>query len=163
MIHGHSQFYTAILIFFILMAIGGCAATKGNYGKLIHSNDVTMAFEDYKVDPAYKYYYFGTKTFPKAVVGISKDFTMSPGLWEPIELTSKLLHSWIWVHANRNIKGYQDYGSNITGPNKEHIGIWYSLKGWNQWARITLTNEKSVKIGAPIDNQTSRQLRVLRI
>ncbi len=86
-----SKFYAAGFFMAILILVLGYATTTGNFGRLMHRNDVTMAFEDYKVDPAYEYYYFGTKNFPKAVVGISK--YNAPGFWEPIELTSKQLHS----------------------------------------------------------------------
>ncbi|MCP4670681.1 MAG: hypothetical protein GY857_05190 [Desulfobacula sp.] len=159
----YSQYYVAILPLLILILLNGCAGTKGNYGRMIHSHDVTMAFEDFKVNPAYQYYYFGTKTYPQAVVGISKDFTVDPGLWKAIELTPKKLHFWIWVHADRNIKGFLNYGANIIGPNGEHIGIWYSLRSRHQRARFILTSENSVKIGAAFDNKETRPFRVLRV
>lgn len=158
-----SRFYAIGCLMAILILVSGCVATTGNFGRLVYNDNVTLNFEDFKVTPGYQYYYFGTKTFPKAVVGISNNFTLKSELWAPIKLTSKKLHSWIWVHANRNIKGYRDYGANITGSKGEHLGIWYSLKGVHQRARITLTNENIVQVGAPFNTQANKRFSILRI
>ena len=157
------KFYAIGFLMALLILVSGCATTTGNFGRLIHNDNVTQNFEDFKVTPGYQYYYSGTKTYPRAVVGISKEVTMNSKLWEPIELTSKRLHSWIWGQAHRIIKNYKSYGSNIIGPNKEHIGIWYSLEDWQQWARIQLKDGHIVQIGGPINNQNSRRFKTLRL
>ncbi len=157
-----SQIYVTGYLMVILILVSGCVTT-GDFGRLVHNDDVTQNFENFKVNPNYQYYYSGTITYPNAVVGISKNFTMDSELWEPIELTSKHLRSWIRVHANRTVKSYQSYGSDIIGPNGEHIGIWYSLADWQQWARIEVKEGQIVQIGGPISNQKSRRFGSLMI
>ena len=156
-----SQIYVTGFLMVILILVSGCVTTTGDFGRLVHNDKVTQTFEDFKVNPDYQYYYSGTITYPRAVVGISKNFTMDSELWTPIELTSKHLHSWILVHANRVIKNYRSYGSDIIAPDGEHIGIWYSLEDWQQWARIELKEGQIVQIGGPIRNQKSRRLGTL--
>ena len=142
-----SQIYVTGFLLVILILVSGCVTTTGNFGRLVHNDVVTQNFENYKVNPDYQYYYSGPITYPNAVVGISKNFTMDSQLWDPIELTPKHLHSWIWGHAHRIIQNSQIYGSDIIGPNGEHIGIWYSLADWQQWARIEVKEGQIVQIG----------------
>lgn len=144
----------------VLSLLSGCATRSGNFVKMIPDNQVTQAFESFTVIPEYHYYYYGPVSFPRAFVGISKDFTMDSSLWKPIDLTSKNLRDWIWVRASAD-RGSIDpnrYGANITGPGGEHIGVWYSLEDSLQWARIMLKDNKTITIGMPVnDNKIPRE------
>ena len=109
------------------------------------------------MSPEYNYYCWGPKSNPKAVVGISIAFSLQSDLWNSIELTPERLRNWIWVQANRlPATSFQRYGSNITGPNGEYFGVWYSLESWQQWARIEVVNDSTITIGAPIDRNGKR-------
>jgi hypothetical protein len=143
-----------IVYFMIFLTlISSCVSTSGNFAKFEHSDQVKQTFESYTVSPEYNYYYWGPKSNPKAVVGISNAFSLQSDLWNPIELTPERLRNWIWVQAKRlPATNFQRYGSNITGPHGEHFGVWYSLQDWQQWARIELIENNTIKIGSPINS-----------
>ncbi len=132
-----------------IFLLSGCVAGSGNYGRLESDDNVKYTFEAFEVDPAYNYYYFGSKTFPRAVVGIQKDLTHVSDLWRPIDLTPEILNDWIWLHAHRRAWNIQRYGSNILGKSGEKIGVYYSLESWRQWATVTVLSENEVSIGSP--------------
>lgn len=134
----------------LLTLVSGCVSTNSKFAALRHDYQVKQTFEDFIVPQGYNFYYFGRESIPDAFVGISKKFVLESSLWQPVELTSEILQEWIWVRANRLKGDPRNFGSNIVGPNMEHIGIWYSLESWQQWARIELVDERTVKIGNPI-------------
>jgi hypothetical protein len=157
----HKQWFTKVFLklFLIvsLIIVTGCATTSGNFGKLRSDDTVKQTFEDFTVLPGYNYFYYGTETFPRAFVGISKDLTLGSSDWTAIDMTSKILHNWIWAQANRIQGDPTNYGSIISGPDGNQAGVWYSLRGWKQWARIEFVNENTIKIGAPIDRQRNNR------
>lgn len=137
----------------LLFMMTGCVSEKSRFAVLRHDDQVKQAFEQFRLPEGYKFYCFGSVSHPEAVIGISKEFVLESSLWQPVELTGPMLHEWIWIYANRIDGDMRQFGSNIVGPNKEHIGIWYSLKDWKQWARIELTDGNTVKIGSPINEK----------
>jgi hypothetical protein len=152
-------------VFFIIFLTLISSCVSGNFARLEYSDQVKQTFESYTVSPEYNYYYWGPKTFPRAFVGISNTYSLKSDLWNPIELTPKLLRNWIWVQANRlPATNLQRYGSNITGPNGEHFGVWYSLESWQQWARIEIINDSTITIGAPIDRdgKSKRNMSIIK-
>ena len=143
------------LVMIVLILVSGCASKNSKFAALRHDDQVKKTFEDFIVPQGYNFYYFGQEQNPKAFVGISKNFVLESSMWKPIELTSDILHKWIWFQANRRKGDLRRFGSNIIGPNKEHVGVWYSLEDWKQWARIELLDDKIVKIGGPIGPKRS--------
>ncbi len=139
----------------LLILVSGCVSKNSRFVSLRHDDQVKQSFENFIVPEGYNFYYFGSISNPEAFVGISKDFKLDASMWEPIELTSDILRDWIWRYANRLKGDMRQFGSNIVGPNMEHIGIWYSLGDWKQWARIELTGDNAVKIGSPISYRRS--------
>lgn len=138
------------LVLSLLMA--GCVSGNSKFAVLRHDDQVKQAFESFTVPEGYKFYCYGAPSHPEAVVGIAKGFVLESSFWQPVELSSQRLHEWIWIYANRIYGDMRQFGSKIVGPDKEHIGIWYSLKDWRQWARIELIGENTVKIGSPVNN-----------
>jgi hypothetical protein len=144
-----------VLIFLTL--ISGCISSSGNFAKLEDSDQVGQTFESYTVSPEYKYYYWGSKFRPRAVIGISNTFHLKSDLWNPIELTSEYLRNWIWGQSKRKLGTIlKPYGKNITGPQGQHFGVWYSLESWQQWARIEIISDSIITIGAPIDRNRKK-------
>lgn len=148
--------YNLFFVLAALLIIVGCKTTSGNFGKLSHNDGVTNSFESYHVNPEYNYFYSGPQTFPKAVIGISKKFTLESNLWHPIELTPDQLKDWIYHRANRIIPDVRNNGSYINDPNGDHLGVWYSLRDWQQWARIEIDGN-TLKIGGPLSSRSGKK------
>src|SRR3989339_2110686 len=134
-----------------LLLISGCASSSHRSGRMISDDRVKQSFESFTVDPAYNYYYYGQRTFPEAVVGISKGYVLASKDWQPIDPTTGQLRDWIWLYAHRLPTDLKQYGSTILGPDGKPAGVYYSLKSWHQWARIELVDETTIRIGGPID------------
>lgn len=136
----------------------GCVSGSGNYGRLVWDDTVKTTFENFEVAPEYDYYYYGPVSFPKAVIGLAKEYQMDSKLWRPIDLTSKQLRTWIWGHANRKPGDINRYGSLIKGPSDEHIGVWYAIKDWQLRARLEIGVDNKIKASSPMgDSNGSRR------
>lgn len=146
----YRNIFTGIVLLLAFMFISGCVSSSKTYGKLRPDNDVRVEFETYKVNPDYNYYYYGPKTFPQTIIGLSKDVELVSDLWRPIELNGDILKDWVWVRARREAYGYGFHGKNILSNSGEKIGVWYSLEGWQQWSTIEMMGNNQVRIGGPI-------------
>lgn len=152
------QSLTCLIIAVIF--ITGCASTSGKFATLRPDNDVKQSFETFNADQEYTFYYYGPITFPRAFVGISKQMTLESDLWKPINLTEQDLRRWIWGHGHRVQGNLDRFGSNIVGPDGEHLGVWYSLEDWQQWARIEVHDQNRLTIGSPIyQRQNGKRFR----
>ena len=58
--------------------------SSGAYGKLSPSNELTISYKSYHVDPDSNYYISGSDDFPAAVIGIEKSLTLDADLWKRI-------------------------------------------------------------------------------
>jgi len=109
--------------------LAGCAANskdRQNSGILKLSIEVSKIFESYQVLPEYRYYFYGSSTKPRAIMGIDQNYTLSTQLWkEAANLTPEQLKGWV-----EQILGFmpptRTYGAYILGPADEKVGIWYS-------------------------------------
>jgi hypothetical protein len=109
--------------------VAGCASkqeSRENSGILKLSIEVSKIFESYQVLPEYRYYFYGSATKPRAVMGIDRNYTLSTRLWkEAADLTPERLKGWV-----EQILGFmppsRTYGAYILGPAGEQVGIWYS-------------------------------------
>jgi len=151
--------FLVVSMFLAGIFLSGCVANSGNYGRLVPDDEVKKTYENNTVDPRYNYYYYGTRTFPKAFIGISKDIELVSDFWEPIDLTPEILHNWIWLHANRYSWNVHRYGSRILTQTGKKIGVWYSLESWKQWTTIKMLPGNKVHVGTPEGGDEDRLRR----
>jgi hypothetical protein len=59
------------------------------YGKFVPSQEVTAAYECFSVDPYLNYYITGSDTYPNAIIGIDKTWTLKSNLWKKKDLSSQ--------------------------------------------------------------------------
>lgn len=60
----------------------------GRYGKIEPSQNVTEAYESFRVNPDQRYYISGSDVSPNAVIGIDKAWTLESDLWKSRDLDS---------------------------------------------------------------------------
>lgn len=102
--------------------LSGCLE---NYGRIKRSPELTQAFQSYKVEPGYKYYYYGQSNYPYAIIGIDPAYHLSSKVWREIDPETEQFRKMVY-----SVWG-GDYYSSITGarilsPSGEKVGIWYS-------------------------------------
>lgn len=152
----YKSFIISIILIIFGLMVTGCVAGNGNYGKLVYDNDVKEKFEDFQFYHQYKYYYYGSKTLPEAFLGIDEDIELKSSLWRPIELTPEILLDWIRIQANRKEGNLGRFGSVMLDANGKQIGVYYSLRSWEQWTMIRIVGEKEIKVASPSDPSPGR-------
>jgi len=108
----------------ILVLFAGCAQ---NYGRIHWDAAVTDAFKTAKVDPNYRYYYYGVGMQTYAIVGLEPKWEINSKMWRQLQADSqefKVIASRIW--ADTFYAPYRARGGNIMDPNGEKVGIYYS-------------------------------------
>jgi len=109
--------------------LAGCASNpeaRQNLGTLRLSSEVSQIFETYQVLPNHRYYYSGSSTKPKAIIGIDQNYSLDTRLWkEAADLNSEQLKRWV-----DQILGFRPpvrtFGSSILSASGQKVGIWYS-------------------------------------
>ena len=102
--------------------LNGCLDT---YGRIKRSPEITQAFQSYKVEPDYKYYYYGPANYPYAIIGIDPAYHLSSNVWREIDPETESFEKMVY-----RVWG-GDYHSTISGasilsPTGEKVGTWYS-------------------------------------
>jgi hypothetical protein len=115
----------------------GCVAT-GERLSVITSREATAKWHSYAILPNYHHYYAGPDAHPHYIIVIDDPYKLMSRLWKPVDLTPEMLKSWI-NYLNPRV-GYSPYlyGADITGPNGEGIGLWYSVRDWRHTGSATL-------------------------
>lgn len=137
-----------------------CACSTGyfaNFGEFKTSQEVTDAFESYRVLPDYQYYYIGPDARPDAIIGIKKGYTLDSGIWKPVALTPEHLKLWI---NQMNYKSFpvMMYGDYMLDSAGNKIGLWYSL--W-ETTTIQVKDNKEVVVYIPQGGPMERRFHAI--
>lgn len=98
-----------------------------NYGQLKSDKEVTEAFENYRILPNLKYYYWGTYSRPVAIVGIKDNFVLNSNLWLKIDPNSKDFQALIEkVSLQGSGSTVNPWGFIILDHSGREVGVWYS-------------------------------------
>jgi hypothetical protein len=121
------------------LLITGCAATtsKNPLGSIKESNDVFRQYREYKINPAYNYFYAGVELQPDAIMGIDKKYTVQSKFWHQVDLTEEQLQYWVkWGDRQSVDEGFSRrylgkyMGAYILDAQGTVVGDWYSKKDW---------------------------------
>ncbi len=114
---------------------------SGRYGKIRPSQDVTQAYEHFRVNPDKRYYISGSDVYPNAIIGIDKAWTLESDLWKSRDLNSSGLKELV---CNMRSKGWESnaalYGFTIWDNRGGIIGDLFSLPGIHMPVRIRDAN-----------------------
>ena len=109
-------------VLFAATMLSGCIE---NYGRIKRSPELTEAFQSNKLEPDYKYYYYGLPSYPYAIIGIDPAYQLSSNIWREIDSDTEQFRKMVYRVWE------DDYHSSISGasilsPTGEKVGIWYS-------------------------------------
>jgi hypothetical protein len=143
---------TALL--FALLCLAGCS---GSYGRVQSSNDISKAFERHEVLADHAYFATGPEARPTAILAIHRTYTLKPGLWRSVDMTSALLKR--LVDAMTDQLGFTPatLGGVITDPAGKRAGVWYSL-----YSRTTIRFEPENVIVVSLPGPDSDPFRMNR-
>jgi hypothetical protein len=113
--------YSCMVFVILLFVFLGCSA---NYGRIRRDPAIQQAFEINQVSADYKYYYYGFKSRPYAIIGIIPKYEAGTKLWFEAQANTeefKEMVRWIWEDY-----GYYKFGAHILDPDGNQIGVYYS-------------------------------------
>ena len=72
-----------------------------------------------------------------------------------------MLKNWFnFIHPRVGISPYP-YGSFITGPDGERIGLWYSVRDWRDKGSATLGENNQVAVTTPLRMEEQQHRRTI--
>ena len=136
-----------IYLLFTVVFLASCSG-KHNRGRLIYNNTVKEAFETYQVLPGYNYYYTGSDSYPKAVIGIRKEYQLESKFWKPVELTPERLKRWLEWRRSKLEETLSYYGLDILAPDGRQVGIWYTMSVTKNYGLVEMIDDKTIAVGS---------------
>jgi hypothetical protein len=126
-----------------------CAPLSRNYGRIDPSNEVTRTFEEYSVNPQYRYYVTGPHINPNAIIGLDKNYQLDPSTsWKEVNMTPEMLKELIrGMKAVLFPKGASLQGFVMTDDNGRPVGVWYSILQARTFLKIN--SDGTVRIDTP--------------
>ena len=125
---GLSKMKTIKSIFLVLFlsALFGCSV-MGSYGTVVPDGETTYAFEAFQMDPGMKYYFIGSESYPRALIGLKKEYVLDNNLWKLIKPDSGVLQRMVQsMQKMASELGVKQYGFAMNDPKGRSIGVWYS-------------------------------------
>jgi hypothetical protein len=138
----------------ILILCLGAAACSGsllrNYGTINPHNEVTQAFEGYRVNSERRYYVNGALHYPNALMGLHEDHRLDPRtLWKeaPGMTAAKMQEIVDDMKTKASRHNMFQYGFEMSDNKGRPIGVWYSVL----WARtfVRVNENGTVRIDTP--------------
>lgn len=107
------------------LILGACSAA--NTGGIKSSRDVTLEFEELRMNPGYQYWYYNQENNPYGVVGLERGYRLNDSpLWQPVAPDSPVLKKVVGLVRSFPAPGSFTSGFRITDPQGKTIGVWYS-------------------------------------
>lgn len=120
----------------------------GQYGQFQPSGDVTSCYENFRVDSGKNYYISSSDTYPAAIIGIDKTWTLETDLWQKKELSAPLMKEFVQnMQAKALDQGAALHGFDIFDNKANKIGDWFSFAGIS--LSVKITGERKVVVYPP--------------
>lgn len=138
------------LILVLCLSAAACGSLFRNYGRIDPNNEVTQAFEGYRVDGEYRYYVSGALLYPNALMGLHRDHRLDPStLWKEVPgMTTAKMKEIVDAMKTKALQHriYQQ-GFEMSDNKGRPIGVWYSVL----WARtfLRMNEDGTVRIDTP--------------
>ena len=118
------------------------------YGKIRPSREVTTAYECFTVDPNLNYYISGSDTYPNAIIGIDKTWTLESDLWKKKDFISQSMKELV---ENMRAKSAEQtltlHGFDIFDNRGRKIGDSFSIMGIIM--TVEITGERRIIVHTP--------------
>ncbi len=119
-----------------------------SYGKIRPSREVTAAYECFTVDPNLNYYISGSDTYPNAIIGIDKTWTLESDLWKKKDFVSQSMKELVQNMQSKSAEQILTlHGFDIFDNRGRKIGDWFSIMGLTM--TVEITGERRVIVYTP--------------
>jgi hypothetical protein len=138
------------LVLMLALSTAACASLFRNYGAINPKDEVTQAFEGYRVNSEYRYYVSGGLLYPNALMGLHRDYPLDPRtLWKeaPGMTTEKMKEIVDNMKTKASRHNMFQFGFEMSDNKGRPIGVWYSVL----WARtfLRMNEDGTVRIDTP--------------
>lgn len=129
MSNSRSAIFLCIQGVLVLLFCMGCGGTLfKNYGGITPNADASKTFEAYRISPNYNYYTSGPYTYPNAIMGLDKTYTLDSDLWKKIEPTPQEFQELVTNMQKKALSFRQhQHGFIIHDDKGRQIGVLYSI------------------------------------
>ena len=149
---GQKNIAGAMCIMLLLFTVGCASAPVKNYGSIVADGRVMQAFDKFKVNPNYNYFYSGSDVYPNAVIGLDKTYTLESDLWKKVDMTPSKLKEIVTFMKDKaatvNLTTAL-HGFAILDDKGKQIGVWYSIFRATTTASVRMMGDKTVQIDTP--------------
>ena len=146
---GKSVIMLALLGMAVQGVLTGCATTGTKTTGIITSREATDIWHSYTVYPNYNYYYVGSDSQPRFIIGIDNKYRLTSKNWKPVDLTPEMLEKWINYYRPRVGYDLKVYGSFILDPDGKRVGLWYSMRTWRVTGTVTFGENNQISVTRP--------------
>ena len=137
------------LMMILCLSTLACTPMFKNYGRIDPSDEVTRTFEEYQVNPQYRYYVSGPHINPNAIIGLDRNYRIDPWtFWREVNMTPVMLQELIrGMKSMVFAKGTSLHGFVMSDDNGRPIGVWYSVLQARTFLKIN--SDGTVRIDTP--------------
>jgi len=115
----------AVAAALLLLLLAGCADFKMR-GSVEEDRDVTASLRSFEFRPDMNYYSSGPDAHPNALLGLTKDYVLEPGLWKKVDSADEL-KAMVWgMNKNAREMYANVHGFRVLDNEGKAIGVWYS-------------------------------------
>jgi hypothetical protein len=119
-----------------------------SYGKIRPSREVSAAYESFRVGPNLNYYISGSDTYPNAIIGIDKAWTLESDLWKKKDFISQSMKELVQNMQSKSAgQSLTLHGFDIFDNRGRKIGDWFSIMGLT--TTVEITGERRVVVYTP--------------
>ena len=141
-----------LLLLAVQSILTGCAATQTRTSGVIASREATDIWHSYEVLPNYNYYYVGSDSQPRFIIGIDDKYRLTSKNWKPVELTPEMLNNWINFPRQRVGISLDPYGAFIVDANGNRVGLWYSMRKWRLTGIANVGEDNTISVTRPVQH-----------
>ncbi len=141
----HSRVLLALTVVLIL-ALTGCASFKMR-GSFQADRDVDRSFERFEFRQDVNYYSSGSDSYPNALMGLGKEYTLESDLWKKVENAKTLRDMVQGMQKKTGEMNLALHGFRILDNEGKAIGIWYAIL--DARAALVMKGDKRVLVYTP--------------
>jgi hypothetical protein len=141
----HSRVWLALTAVLIL-ALTGCASFKMR-GSLQADQAVDRSFERFEFRQDMNYYSSGSDSYPNALMGLDKQYTLESDLWKKVESAATFKEMVQGMQKKTSEMNLVLHGFRILDNEGKAIGIWYAIL--EARAALVMKEDKRVLVYTP--------------
>ncbi|HUH66541.1 MAG TPA: hypothetical protein VLZ07_08910 [Syntrophales bacterium] len=144
--------FRAVCIVLLLLSSDCASVPVKNYGSIVADGRAMEAFDKFKVNPNYNYFYSGSEVYPNALIGLDKTYTLDSDLWKKIDMTPSKMKEIVMFMKDKaatvNLTTAL-HGFAILDDKGKQIGVWYSIFQAMTNSAVRMTGDRTVQIDTP--------------